>query len=584
MPDVATNPAVEAAEAARKRIHACIDDRKSFLVEAGAGAGKTYSLVEALKYVIAKQGTQLVRRHQQVACITYTNVASDEITSRTDGHPAILSRTIHSFCWSLIRSFQPELRRAVSELENWMERLEQANGVGNRRVEYDLGYPEVKDDLLLLGHNDVLAIAVKLMEHIKFRTLLISRYPIIFIDEYQDTDKAVADAFCLHFLCDGARPLLGFFGDHWQKIYRGVCGRIEHDGLEVIGKEANFRSVQVIVDVLNRIRPELPQRIVDPDAQGIVRVYHTNEWQGERGTGAHYGGDLPATAAHAYLHSLREQLETEGWDFAPDVTKILILTHNAIAAEQGYEGIAAAFQGRSESYIQKEDPHIAFFADVLEPVCIAYSRQRYGEMFTAIGTRTPLIRRHADKESWEKDLQSLMTLRHTGTVGEVIDHLRKTRRPRLPEPVERKERGLEDAPDEADADDTAKLDRLRALRGVRYSEVIALTEFLEEKTPFSTKHGVKGAQFENVLVVAGRGWNLYNFNQFLELAGAENIPANKKDMFERNRNLYYVSFSRPETRLAVLVTQKLSEGALNTLNSWFGEDVIHSSANINVET
>ncbi|MBU0716943.1 MAG: AAA family ATPase [Planctomycetes bacterium] len=581
MPKVAINPAVEAAEAARKRIHACIDDGKSFLVEAGAGAGKTYSLVEALKHVIAKQGAELVRRHQQVACITYTNVASDEITSRTDGHPAILSRTIHSFCWSLIRSFQPELRRAVSELENWTERLEEADGVGSRRVDYDLGYPSVKDDLILLGHNDVLAIAVKLMEHVKFRTLLLSRYPIIFIDEYQDTDKAVADAFCSHFLGDGARPLLGFFGDHWQKIYRGVCGRIEHDRLEVIGKEANFRSVPAIVSVLNRIRPELPQRVVDPNAQGVVRVYHTNEWQGERGKGAHYGGDLPAPAARAYLHSLREQLETEGWDFAPNVTKILILTHNAIAVEQGYDGIAEVFP-RSESYIQKEDSHIAFFADVLEPVCVAYGQKRFGDMFTAMGTRTPLIQRPADKESWERDLQALMTLRQTGTIGQVIDHLRTTRRPRLPESVERKERELENANEDADADDTAKLDRLRALRDVLYSEVIALAEFLDEKTPFSTKHGVKGAEFENVLVVAGRGWNLYNFNHFLQWAGA--IPADKQDAFERNRNLYYVSFSRPKTRLAVLVTQELSRQALDTLIAWFGEDNIQSFGNINATT
>jgi len=574
VPDVATNPAVEAAEAARERIHSCIDEGKSFLVEAGAGAGKTYSLVEALKHVIDKQGAELVRRHQQVACITYTNVASDEITSRTDGHPAILSSTIHSFCWSLIRSFQPDLRKAVAELENWKERLEETDGVGNRRVDYDLGYPSVKDDLILLGHNDVLAIAVKLMEHVKFRTVLLSRHPIIFIDEYQDTDAAVAKALCTHFLGDGPRPLLGFFGDHWQKIYRGVCGQIKHDGLEFIGKEANFRSVQAVVDVLNRIRPELPQRVVDPGAQGSVGVYHTNEWQGERGTGAHYGGDLPAPAARAYLHSLREQLASESWDFAPAITKILILTHNSIAAEQGYSGIAAVFQGRSESYIQKEDPHIAFFVDVLEPVCIAYGEQRFGDMFAVMGTRTPHIRRHADKDSWGSDLQALMTLRQTGTIGQVIDHLRTTQRPRLSESVERKERELENATEEADDDETAKLDRLRALRDLQYPEVIALAEFLDDKTPFSTKHGVKGAEFENVLVVAGRGWNLYNFNHFLEWAGAGTIPANKQDAFERNRNLYYVSFSRPKKRLAVLVTQVLSEQALETLRGWFGGEAI----------
>jgi ATP-dependent DNA helicase UvrD/PcrA len=201
-------------------------------------------------------------------------------------------------------------------------------------------------------------------------------------------------------------------------------------------------------------------------------------------------------------------------------------------------------------------------------------------MFAAMGTRTPLIQRHADKESWERDVQAMMTLRQSGSIGEVIDHLKTTRRPRLPESVERKERELENATEDADPDDTAKLDRLRALRAVRYSEVIALTEFLDEKTPFSTQHGVKGAEFENVLVVAGRGWNLYNFNHLLEWAGAGNVPANKQDAFERNRNLYYVAFSRPKSRLAVLVTQQLSERAMSTLNTWFGEDSVESLGQI----
>jgi DNA helicase-2/ATP-dependent DNA helicase PcrA len=583
VPDAGSSPAAEAAKAARERIRECIDAGKSFLVEAGAGAGKTYSLVEALKHVIARRGAELLRYNQQVACITYTNVASNEITSRTDGHPAILSCTIHSFCWSLIRSFQPEMRTALSELENWTERLAEANGVGSRDVDYDLGYPTVTEHVCFLGHNDVLAIAVKLLSREKFRSLLLNRYPIVFIDEYQDTDKAIADTLCLHFLRAGGGLLLGFFGDHWQKIYRGVCGRIEHHGLEVIGKEANFRSVPAIVDVLNRMRPELPQRVADPDAQGIARVYHTNEWQGQRGTGAHYGGDLPPRAVRAYLHSLRERLHTEGWNFAPDVTKILILTHSAIAAEQGYDGIAAVFP-RSESYIQKEDSHIAFFADVLEPACIAYGQRRFGDMFAAIGTRTPLIQRYSDKESWRANLEELMTLRHSGTIGNVIDHLRKTRRPRLPESVERREHDLDTAPDDPDAEHLAKLECLRALRAIRYSQVIALTEFLDNKTPFSTKHGVKGAEFENVLVVAGRGWNLYNFNQFLELAGAGTVPANRQEAFERNRNLYYVAFSRPRVRLAVLVTQELTHRALGTLGHWFGEAATRSLGTIDAAT
>ena len=100
---------------------------------------------------------------------------------------------------------------------------------------------------------------------------------------------------------------------------------------------------------------------------------------------------------------------------------------------------------------------------------------------------------------------------------------------------------------------------------------------VDEKTPFSTKHGVKGAEFDNVLVVCGRGWNLYNFNRYLEWAGSpEHIPPDKQDTFERNRNLFYVVCSRPKKRLAILFTQKLTGQAMSTLSNWFGQEAIHS--------
>ena len=120
---------------------ACIREHRSFRLEAGAGAGKTYSLVKALKFVIDEEGATLKRRNHRVACITYTNVASDQITSQVDRHPLVHSSTIHSFCWSLISCFQPFLREKLPELRNWPERLDEIGGIGNRQVDYDLGHP-----------------------------------------------------------------------------------------------------------------------------------------------------------------------------------------------------------------------------------------------------------------------------------------------------------------------------------------------------------------------------------------------------------------------------------------------------------
>ena len=576
MHDTVLNPAEQAAEEARARVYASIDQGRSFLVEAGAGAGKTESLIKALRYLIENRGVDLLRRNQRVACITYTNVATDEIKSRTDGHPAILSSTIHSFCWTLIKDFQPQMRERLPSLPGWPERLAEAGGIGTRRIEYELGYPRAKkeEQHISLGHDDVISLTVALMQQTKFRNLFAARYPILLIDEYQDTNEKFAKALASHFLDGGEGPLIGFFGDHWQKIYGDGCGKIEHTRLLRINKKANFRSVPVIVAALNRMRPELPQEVTDPNAEGVVAVYHTNNWVGERRKGQHWGGDLPADVAHQYFLALKEGLSAEGWSFEADKTKILMLTHKLLAAEQGYSSFADIFQ-YNDAFLKKEDPHIAFLLDTVESVCIAYENKRFGEMFAALGEHKPAIQSHGDKKEWASAMEVLLKLRSTGSIGAVLDHLRRTKHPRLPDAVERRARELEQAEQVATAEHSPSNDQLRKLRDISYREVIALDQFIDGHTPFSTKHGVKGAEFDNVLVIFGRGWNQYDFNQMLEWAG-NRIPSGKEPIFERNRNLFYVVCSRPKKRLALLFTQKLSAQAMNTLSLWFGQSSIKS--------
>ena len=574
---ISLNKAEQAAKEAIEKVYACIDERKNFRVEAGAGAGKTHTLITALKYLIEKRGAELLRRNQHVACITYTNVAVKEIESRTDKHPAIVSSTIHSFCWNLIENYQPFLRERIPQIDKWPEKIEEAGGISTQKVEYELGYRRIDHEFIYLNHNDVLTLAIELLKEPKFRAFLTVRYPIIFIDEYQDTNQGVAEALKCHFLETEEGPLIGLFGDHWQKIYGDGCGIIEDTNLEIIPQKSNFRSVKAVVDVLNRIRPDLPQEIVDPDAAGSVAVYHTNGWVGKRRSGGHWNDDLPESTAHEYLQVLKERLSKEGWDFSSSTnTKVLMLTHNVLAAEQGYSNIAGVFR-HNEAFLKKEDPYIDFLVDTVEPVCKAYESKHFGEMFSVIGSSSFTIRSHADKVKWVLDMDKLLELRGTASIGDVIDHLKTSKRPRLSEKIERKEKDLEQAtPEQIDESDSLKL--LSALRKISYQEIVALTLYVNEHTPFSTKHGVKGAEFDDVLVVLGRGWNLYDFNKFLEWGGTT-VPNGKESTFVRNRNLFYVVCSRARKNLVLLFTQKLSDTAISTLSRWFGDINIHSLVN-----
>ena len=568
MPEtVAANLAEVAAQRALDSMFCCIRERKSFRLEAGAGAGKTYSLVKALQLIIDEQGAQLVRRHQKVACITYTNVATDEVTKRTDGHPVIQASTIHSFCWDLCKSFQAVLRLEVMNIPQLVEKIDEVGEIGARRIAYELGHRRVTDTEILLHHDDVLKVMVALMEHAKFRRILAAKFPVLFIDEYQDTDAAFAESLIRNFVEAMDGPLVGLFGDSWQKIYRTGAGLINHDNLQLIGKEANFRSVSAVVDVLNRIRPDLPQQVSHPTEVGSARVYHSNEFIGQRQTGGHWGGDLPAEEAHRYLSALRETLTIAGWDFSPKKTKILMLTHNVLAAEQHYSQILGVFQF-NDSLLKKEDPYINFLADTVEPACDAFSSGKYGEMFSVIGRKVGSLSNLAEKQDWARDMQRLVELRAAGTIGDVIDLLKETRRPRLPEAVLKTERRLAEVTQE-EIEASRTLTQIERLRPLPYSELIALANFINDHTPFSTKHGVKGAEFENVLVVLGRGWNQYNWNQFLEWF-PNTYPCNKEESYVRNRNLFYVACSRPKKNLALLFTQELTQSALSTLEDCFG--------------
>lgn len=571
MPDAAVNPAEQAAAESWDKLKAQLDARGSFVFEAGAGAGKTYSLLQTLDYLIDRDARELLRRRQQIACITYTRVARDMILTRTDRNPVVYCETTHAFAWDLMRQFQKQVREAIQGLEVWSERLAEAGDVEQLGVDYELGQRRIEDGRLSLHHDDIFPVLILMLDNAKFRAVLTSRFPIILVDEYQDTNAELIAALEKHFFGVEGAPQFGFYGDHWQKIYGEGVGTINHPALARIDKGANFRSVKPVVDGLNRIRPELPQIERDPNAPGMIRIFHTNGWSGKRQTRNHWQGDLPADEARAAFINTRAALEDSGWDFAPEHTKVLMLTQRALANELGYGSLPGIFR-YNESFAGKADPHIAWFVDVLEPAALAFEARRYGEMFEALGRRAPPVRGAADKQRWSHTMARILEIRAHGTVGDMMAHLLNAGLPELPEDVLRAERRLAEPLPEGE-ERSRRAVELEKLKEVPFTEITELARYHAGTSPFETKHGVKGDQFENVLGVFGRGWNQYNFDEYLRFARNPGGAANT-DAFERARNLFYVVCSRPKERLSLLFTQKLSDESLATLTDFFGADAL----------
>ena len=69
---------------ADQQVAQCLEEGRSFAMIAGAGAGKTTSLISALDHVRKTFGRSLLKQGQRVACITYTKTSCDGHT-RTAG-------------------------------------------------------------------------------------------------------------------------------------------------------------------------------------------------------------------------------------------------------------------------------------------------------------------------------------------------------------------------------------------------------------------------------------------------------------------------------------------------------------------
>ena len=114
---------VQITAEADPEIRRCLESgtSKSFFLYAGAGSGKTRSLVSALKWIQEQRRKAMWTEGRRVAVITYTNAASDEIKRRIEYDPFITVSTIHSFAWELIGGFENDIRSWLKE--NLVEEL-----------------------------------------------------------------------------------------------------------------------------------------------------------------------------------------------------------------------------------------------------------------------------------------------------------------------------------------------------------------------------------------------------------------------------------------------------------------------------
>lgn len=435
-----------------------------FVLEGGAGSGKTESLKEIISYISEKFPDLTI------ACITHTNVAADTIKSRVDNDKHRIS-TIHSFLNHLIKNFTKNIQEVLPEIfcldnsaiidhEDYKKRHEKLSKkkyqieklltgkvIGKR--DYDknpqyfnqkliseinlinhkiieliskkdhsvIKYNETTFDSLedlSFSHDSLLVIAKLLASKFNlFPKIISDKFDYIFIDEYQDTNPTIIKLF-LESLPNNKNTTIGLFGDSMQGIYDDGVGDVQlyiDKGVIIkVDKEDNYRCSQQVIKFINQLRNDpirqelaLKENETVESRQGFVKLY-VKKYVNKPHTRS------SEEEKNSYLLELKKNISEIRKDM-PDDLKILLLTNKSISKELGFENLYNIFNERYSDVkdeIEKELAKIQIL-DIVELIRL-YHNKSYNELLLKFKKNGFYIKSIDDKNKLIASLNSLIEL------------------------------------------------------------------------------------------------------------------------------------------------------------------------------
>lgn len=627
---------------------------RSFIMKAGAGSGKTTSLIKGLSSVLHLHGDRLKKARQRVACITYTEIAAGEIWRDVGSDPLVHVSTIHSFMWLLAKPFQNDIRvwvfgrilekiRALEEKQaaygprvqqrtkgkdtRDLERLRRQSGriAAVKGFRYGTGSNYAKG---ILGHDDILKLVPHLIaERPLFRTLLARQFPFVFVDESQDTTTEVVEALKTVEREPGVTFCLGFFGDPMQRIYATGTGQVDgQPNWADIPKPENFRCSAKILNLANAIRRDGDDLVQTPGQRlGPDGIIPTPE-------GSAHLFILPADDSRdANLVRVREWMAArtgdghwQAGDDDQERVKLLVIVHQMAARRLGFGDLYAALNSKAPAAFKNGfldgtawplSPCVKF----LIPTAIAHTNGRQLEVMQLIREYSHLLYRDAlvevnvaERLKALGELIASIAAGITGNSGATIGDLLKqihtaellTLDPRLvsyldpnaaapmqPEPApEQASDDDDDDDDDVQEDDESEKEMasMDAFLVCPASQLFPYQTYISERSPFATQQGIKGAEFDRVLVVLDDAESThfqFSYEKYLGLkalsnSDQEHIDAGEETTVDRTRRLFYVSCTRALKDLAVVLftaDPEQAEAHMRQLGL-FENDSIHTKA------
>ena len=601
-----------------------LESPKSFFLFAGAGSGKTRALIEAMKVFHQKSGQEFRLSGKKVAIITYTNAACDVIKHRIHYDSIFAVSTIHSFAWELIQTFNNDIREwlrsnlktKIKALQVKQEKGRTSKASADRTVQIEQKQKRLENlDAIKhfaynpngenigknsLNHAEVIKIAAYfLTDKSLMQRILIHKYPVLVIDESQDTQKDLIDAFFTVQSKHKEEFCLSLFGDTMQRIYSDGKTRLEEAVPEGWAKPAitiNYRCPKRIVKLINKIRSGADDHIQEPadDAlEGFVRLFLVQN-----------NDDISKTTVEAEIAKKMAKITSDNqWSGANQNIKTLTLEHHMAANRGGFNDFFEPLYKISKFKTGLLDgtlSGISLFSQQILPLVKSLQVEDGFAVARIIKKYSPLVSSDTLKTSESPEgeirkandaVQSLFSLWNNNSVPSLIDSLKAVAAsglfsvPDIFAPIVSRANSAEDESESDDssgeADINPNIDAWDKALSAPFSQLEFYVQYISDKTSFGTHQGIKGLQFPRVMVVLddneARGF-MFSYDK---LFGAKaptstdqkKVTEGKETSIDRTRRLFYVTCSRAQSSLAIVVytneREKIREHLQNL--EWFGD-------------
>lgn len=584
-----------------------------FFAFAGAGSGKTTSLIKALNFISENQSEYFCIYKKRVAVITYTNAACDEIIRRAKHNAIFKVSTIHSFLWDLISNYQDDIKEWVKKnLILEIESLQAQNLNGNPTSQAQIKRQEkIKKNFARLekienvksfsynpngenygydslSHSQVIKMGSEFIaDNIVMQKILISSFPIILVDESQDTKKELVDALVKLEKQHNNKVIIGMFGDTMQKIYTDGKDNLDKAIPQSWARPVkimNHRSCKRIVDLANSIRQGIDdksQKSRSDAKKGFVRLFIADS-----------NKDKLEVEKKVFL-KMAEITSDNNWSDT-NKCKCLILEHHMAAKRFGFEQLfepldkVPAFDTKLR---EGSLPELSFLSRIVIPIVESYYRKDHFRIAEIVIQNSPLLskknlkynannQREAIDEA-DKAIEKLIALWEKQQIPSCLDIYNSLASSKIFELPQQIILLLE----ESDVLETNnEILALRKALSAPFTQLENYYKYISGMSAFDTHQGVKGLEFDRVAVIMddeeARGF-LFSYEKLFGAKAKtsidiQNEKEGKDTSIDRTKRLFYVACTRAKESLAIIAyTQNKENVKLNSMkNDWFFEDEI----------